>query len=95
MIYHVVCLQKKGQFSLSAPSTDIDAVKATTVARTKERRIFCEDVVWDQINLKVRVARRPFMRQVMIFMTMTSAVPADRHLQSTLRSQICWQSCME
>ncbi|KAG1867479.1 hypothetical protein C8R48DRAFT_671708 [Suillus tomentosus] len=42
MIYHVVCLHQKGQFSLSAPSTDIDAVKATTVARTKERRIFCE-----------------------------------------------------
>lgn len=59
--------QKIGQFSV--PSlvdidlsvtegiTDIGTVKVATAARTKEKRIVCEDVKEDQINLKGTVGR--------------------------------------
>jgi hypothetical protein len=53
-LHSLLCLQKKGQ----SPLTDTDAVKAMTAARTKERRIVCEDVIWDQMNRRLRVGRR-------------------------------------
>jgi hypothetical protein len=39
-------MQKKGQVMLSSPLADIDAVNATTAARTKERRIVCENMIY-------------------------------------------------
>ncbi|KAG1743337.1 uncharacterized protein EDB91DRAFT_242765 [Suillus paluster] len=49
-----------GQRGLSSASlADIDAVKAAATARTKEKCILCEDVIWDQINLTGTVGRPP------------------------------------
>lgn len=48
--------QRNGQCSASASVAAIDAVKVATTARTKQRRIFCEDViVLVKINIKGKV----------------------------------------
>ncbi|KAG1747243.1 uncharacterized protein EDB91DRAFT_1264952 [Suillus paluster] len=36
----------------SLAATDIDVVKAATTAMSKQRRIVCEDLMWDELNLK-------------------------------------------
>jgi hypothetical protein len=56
-VHWLLCKQKQGQ----SPLTDIGAVKATTAARTKERRVVCEDVMWDRINRGLTVlGKTPF-----------------------------------
>jgi hypothetical protein len=37
---------------------DIDTAKAAMTARTKEKRIVCEDVIGDQMNLKETIGGR-------------------------------------
>lgn len=44
--------------SVTVGMADIDTVKAAATARTSEKRIICEDVIGDQIDLKGKVGRR-------------------------------------
>jgi hypothetical protein len=43
---------------MAAALAYIDAVKAATTARTGEKRIVCEDVIWGKSDLDVTVGRR-------------------------------------
>lgn len=88
--------QRKGQSSLTLPTAgirvdavDTDTVEAATTARSIEKRIVCEDVIWVQIDLPLKTVggRLVFMRWTLLswwahqpFRTVDIAMPADRHL---------------
>lgn len=62
--HSILCLQKKGQFSAL---TDIDAVKATTAARAKERRIVCEGCDMGSNKSRVNSEKTPFFYVLSIY----------------------------
>jgi hypothetical protein len=43
---------------MTAALADSDAVKAAATARTEEKRIVCEDVMWGETDLARTVGRR-------------------------------------
>jgi hypothetical protein len=42
---------------MTAAFADIDVVKAAATAKTEEKRIVCEDVMWGEIDLARTVGR--------------------------------------
>ncbi|KAG2039435.1 hypothetical protein BDR03DRAFT_951912 [Suillus americanus] len=56
LLHYLSCRQKKSHVSTAASkgAAEIDDAKAAATARTvaKAKRIVCEDVRWNQINLK-------------------------------------------
>lgn len=96
-LHCLLCLQKRGQASLSAVLADIDTVKAATAARIKAKRMVREDVlIWVLLVINLRVlgkTRTPCFYialgpdhplQVSNRLQSANAMPVDCHLTSTI-----------